>query len=115
MVSPASTAPLRFTSTGVAATLSSDICRSELVGVLVEDAFEVTATLPGAVPEAVAVLLTTRASASAWVIVYGAFVEQVVDAFGARVVVTQVVGPTLPSVIRSPIRVWAPVLVSAKL
>ena len=114
MVSPASTVPLRFTSTGAAATLSSDICRSELVGVLVEDAFEVTVAPPGVRADAVAVLSTVRASASTWVIVYGVVVEQVVDAFGARVVATQVVAPTLASAIASPVRVVAPVFVRAK-
>ncbi|GAB2588424.1 hypothetical protein GCM10009593_29250 [Microlunatus antarcticus] len=113
-MSPASTRPSVFASTGAAAILSSDSWRSELVGVDVDDAFDVTVTPPGAVPVAVAVLVTTRASESACVSTYGAFVEHVVVAFGASVVATQVVGPTLPSTIRSPVRVWAPVFVTAK-
>ncbi|GAB2588446.1 hypothetical protein GCM10009593_29290 [Microlunatus antarcticus] len=112
-MSPASTRPLPFASTGVPAILSSDSWRSELVGVDVDDAFDVTVTPPGAVPVAVAVLLTTRASESTWVITYGAFVVQVVLAPGASVVVGQVVGPTLPSTIRRPVRVCAPVFVTA--
>ena len=85
-----------------------------LVGVEVDDAFEVTAAFAGVRPVAVAVLFTAPASTSAWVIVYGAVVVQVVDAFGARVVVGQVVAPTFASTMASPVMVCAPVLVTAK-
>ena len=63
---------------------------------------------------AVAVLRTLPASTSAWVMVYASAV-QVVLAPGASVVAGQVAPPTLGSVMATAVRVWAPVLVTAKL
>ena len=59
-------------------------------------------------------LFTAPASTSAWVIVYGAVVVQVVAAPGASVVAVQVVAPTLASTIATVLRVTAPVLVTPK-
>ncbi|GAB2588485.1 hypothetical protein GCM10009593_29360 [Microlunatus antarcticus] len=112
MRSPASTRPLVFVSVGVPAVLvrvSVDVVE---VGVAVEAAFEVTVAPAGFRPAAVAVLLTAPASTSAWVITYGAVVEQVVLAPGASVPATQVVAPTFASAMATPVTVTAPVLVT---
>ena len=81
------------------------------VEVAVEELFEVTAVPAGLRPVAVAVLVIAPASTSAWVIVYGVVVVQVVDAPGASVVAGQVVAPTLASTIATFVIVVAPVFV----
>ena len=86
-----------------------------LVGVAVEAGFDATAVRAGSRPVAVAVLLTAPASTSAWVIVYGVVVVQVVVAPGARVVAGQVVAPTLASTTARVVIVCAPEFVTAKL
>ena len=86
-----------------------------LVGVAVDEAFEVTVWFVGLRPVTVAVLFTEPAFTSACVIVYGAVVVQVVLAAGASVVVGQVVAPTFASTTASPVIVTAPALVTAKL
>ena len=60
-----------------------------------DDGFEsVGVVVPGAVPDATAVLVTEPASTSACVMTYVAV--QVVDAAGARVVVGQLIGDNVP-------------------
>ena len=113
--SPASTRPLLFTSTGLLAVLvSASADWVDVVTVALELA-EVTVAPAGFFAVAVAVLSTRPASTSAWVIVYGTVVVQVVLAPGARVVAGQVVPPTFGSTIASAVRVTAPVFVTAKL
>ena len=69
MVSPASTRPLPSTSTGVPACLSRVRVASVLVGVVVESMASSVRLPSGLVALAAAVLSTTPASTSAWVIV----------------------------------------------
>ncbi|GAB2588435.1 hypothetical protein GCM10009593_29270 [Microlunatus antarcticus] len=84
------------------------------VGVVVDEAFEVTVVPAGVRPVTRAVLATAPASTSVCVIVYGADVVQVVDAPGARLVVVQVVAPTFGSTTARPVIVCAPLFVTAK-
>ena len=57
-----------MTSTGVPAVLARVTDETVDVGVVVDDAFEVTVAFVGLLPVAVAVLFTAPASTSAWVI-----------------------------------------------
>ncbi len=68
MVSPASTRPLAFTSTGVPAVLASVSAAAVEVAVVVLDGAEVTRVLAGLRPFAVAVFATVPPSTSACVI-----------------------------------------------
>ena len=113
MVSPASTRPLVLVSVGVPAVLVRLRVAAVEVAVDVLDVFEVTAVPPGFRLVALAEFWTLPASTSAWLIVYVAV--HVVLAPGATVVVGQVVAPTFGSVMATAVRVWAPVLVTAKL
>ena len=69
---------------GPAGTVTTALDGFELVGVVV----------PGAVPDAIAVFVTLPVLTSAWVTTYVAV--HVVDAAGARVVVGQVIGESVP-------------------
>ncbi|GAB2588441.1 hypothetical protein GCM10009593_29280 [Microlunatus antarcticus] len=101
-----------FTSVTAPAVLTRVSVDAVEVGVDVASALDVMRLPKGARVVAVATLSTDPASTSAWVITYGVVVVQVVLAAGAKVVVGQVVGPTLASTIVSVVSVCRPVLVT---
>ncbi len=109
-MSPASTRPLPFTSTGVPARLSRLSASVRSVGVVVLDAFEVTLVPSGSTASAVAVLSILPASTSAWLIV--PVPVQTTRAPGARVPAGQSTSARA-SVTPGRLRLTAPVLVSA--
>ena len=73
---------------------------------------EVLTVLEGGVPWAVAVLLTTPAFTSAWLMVWTALAVQVSLAPGASVGLGQVTAPAVGSVTPTEVRVTVPVLVT---
>ena len=81
-------------------------------GVIVDEGGEFTTGPLGGVPWAVAVLLTTPASTSAWVMVYGALAVQVSLTPGASVKLGQPTVPAFGSVTPTAVRVTLPVLVT---
>ena len=112
MVSPASIRPLPLVSTGVPACLVKVLSTTPGAGTVVPLVPEMTAPPAGLVATAVAVLVIAAASRSAWLIVE--VPVQVVLAPGARVVTGQRASGTFASRTPTPLRVTAPVLVTAK-
>ena len=82
------------------------------IGVVVDEGGEITRGPLGGSPLAVAVLLTTPASTSAWVMVWTALAVQVWLAPGAIVGLGQVTAPAVGSVTPTAVRVTVPVLVT---
>jgi len=78
----------------------------------VDEGAEVIAVPLGEVPRALAVLLTTPATASPWVMVWAVVAVQVSAAPGARVELGHVVAPAVGSVTPTLVRVTVPVLVT---
>ena len=111
MVSPRSVLPSLFTSV-TAADFTMVSPELWFTGVDVDEGPELIGVPPGGVPWAVAVLLTTPASTSAWVMVWAVVAVQVSAAPGARVELGHVVAPAVGSVTPTLVRVTVPVLVT---
>ena len=111
MVSPRSVTPLWFTSV-TAADFTMASIGDWFTGVDVDEGPELIGGPPGGEPWAVAVLLTTPASTSAWEMVWAVVAVQVSEAAGANVTLGHVVAPAVGSVTPTPVRVTVPVLVT---
>src|SRR5580700_3192200 len=111
MVSPRSIEPSLLTSVGVA-DLTMVRAGVWATGVEVDDGAETTAGPLGGVPCAVAVLLTTPASTSAWTMVCAVVAVQVSWAPTAKVELGQVTAPAVGSLTPTAVKVTVPVLVT---
>src|SRR5665213_3584021 len=111
MVSPRSVLPSALTSV-TAADFTMEMEADWTTGVEVDEGDETTGGPLGGVPSAVAVLLTTPAFTSAWLMVWTASAVQVSLAPGASVGLGQVTAPAVGSVTPTEVRVTVPVLVT---
>src|ERR1700677_2787959 len=111
MVSPRSVTPSALTSLTVA-DFTIEMPLDWATGVEVDEGGEVIGGPEGGVPVPVAVLLTTPASTSVWVMVCTVLAVQVSAAPGASVELGQVVAPAMGSVTLTEVSVTVPVLVT---
>src|ERR1700724_3129521 len=111
MVSPRSVEPSELTSV-VAADLTMVMAGVCATGVEVDEGAETTAGPLGGVPCAVAVLLTTPASTSAWTMTCAVVAVQVSCAPGAKEALGQVTAPAVGSLTPTAVNVTVPVLVT---
>ena len=111
MVSPRSVRPSPLTSV-TAADLVRDSAGAWVIGVDVEELLDVIVAALGFLPLAVAVLLTTPASTSAWVTVCGARPHRSTEAPGASGEPGQVTAPAIGSVTAMVVSVTEPVFLT---